>query len=414
MNKEKIKLGVVTAALLMGTTVTMAGGDLIPEIIVPPEKSITGWESKHKFFGFSQVGVAFGDGATSDSQYGDYKFQADRIRVGWTYFSGPLAGKVFLDFAKKGSDTGGIGVPDIIKDAFIAYNFNNAAVIKAGVIKTPVGMGFTIPGWNLDVIKRGFDKKLAFERAFGVMVSGRDIGFGNNGKVDGLEMGHERPWKGFGYDLMISGQAGRSGAVAGAAQGTKPGNANAYMGRIMFDWTELIHAEASYGVSESAGGIDPANYGSFEGPEDYKAFNMGIDSHFDRANLKAEYYDTENVRGVDGWDIQTLALTGTYYVTDTIEAAVKYIGGHGEKPGLEETDVSNTYFGLNYYINPKNNKMDRKSRRARNRHRIQLNYVYAGGDARDADSDAAAEFEKYASGAFFTEDTILLQYQFKF
>lgn len=25
----------------------------------------------------------------------------------------------------------------------------------------------------------------------------------------------------------------------------------------------------------------------------------------------------------------------------------------------------------------------------------------------------AAEFEKYASGAFFNEDTILLQYQFK-
>lgn len=61
--------------------------------------------------------------------------------------------------------------------------------------------------------------------------------------------------------------------------------------------------------------------------------------------------------------------------------------------------------------------MDRKSKRARNRHRIQLNYVYAGGDAKNAradQSDAAAQFEKYASGAFFTEDTILLQYQFKF
>ena len=73
------------------------------------------------------------------------------------------------------------GFRRVMKDAFIAYKVNDDVQIKAGLIKTPVGMGFTIPGWNLDVIKRGFDKKLAFERGFGLMMSGRDIGFGNNG-----------------------------------------------------------------------------------------------------------------------------------------------------------------------------------------------------------------------------------------
>ena len=399
MKKGMIKLSLIAGAALFTSTAAMAGGDITPmEPMVDTEAPAkVEWKSKSVLFGFSQIGVGFGDGVIKGNQNGDYKFSADRIRLGWKYFSGPLAAKVFLDFSKDGDDKGEIGVPDVIKDAFISYKFDDAAVVKAGVIKTPVGMGFTIPGWNLDVIKRGFDKKLAFERAFGVMVSGRDIGFGNNGKVNGLEMGHERPWKGFGYDVMVAGQTGRSGAVNNAGLG----DANAYMGRLMFDWGQELHAEVSYGVSENAGGIrdDVRAVDS----EDYEVLNFGIDSHFDRANLKAEYYDVQNIRGVDGWDMNTLALTGTYYITDTLEGAVKYIGGTSTKKGVD-ADASNTYIGLNYYINPKSNKMDRKSRRSRNRHRLQVNYVVASGDTKE-----------FASvGSFFKEDAILLQYQFAF
>jgi len=363
--------------------------------------------SKHKFFGFSQIGVQSGDGAISDSQNGKMKMDADRIRLGWKYFSGPLAGKVFLDFAKTGD--AGSGMPNIIKDAFIAYKFNNAAVVKAGMIKTPVGMGFTIPGWNLDVIKRGFDKKLAFERAAGLMLSGRTIG--GSGKVNGLEMGHERPWHGFGYDLMISGQTGRSGAVKNA----KVGNNNAYMGRVMYDNGQSLHIEAGYGVSKEAGGTNGAkdvnkNVIATTNLEDYKVLNIGIDSHFDGANVKAEYYDTKNIQGVKNWNMKTIALSGTYYFTDTLEGAVKYISGSGDK-GSTSAKASNTYIGLNYYINPKNNKMDRKSRRSRNQHRVQLNYVLAGGDAGDANAKTVF---KYAGGAFYKDNAILAQYQFKF
>ncbi len=377
-----IKIATAVSTLLISTTIVQA----------EEEKPF----SKFKFFGFSQIGVEVGDGATKENQNGDLKMDADRIRLGWKYFSGPLAGKVFLDFAKTGDS--GSGMPDIIKDAFIAYKFNNAAVIKAGMIKTPVGMGFTIPGWNLDVIKRGFDKKLAFERASGVMLSGRTIG--GSGKVNGLEMGHERPWHGFGYDIMISGQTGRSGAVTNA----KVGDDNAYTGRVMYDAGEALHVEMAYGISQNAGGIDtdPETEGN-QGTEDYKLFNIGIDSHFEGSNLKAEYYNAENLKGENDWNMATLALTGTYYMTDTLEGAVKHIMGSEDYHGVD-SDVSNTYIGLNYYINPKNNKMDRKARRARNQHRVQLNYVLTGGDT---DTFKGV-------GAFYADDTILAQYQFKF
>jgi len=385
-------------------TVAMAGNYIEPNDHVlevkAPIKVNNDWQSKQQFFGFSQVGIGLGKGVSKNA---DYKFQADRIRLAWKYFSGPVVAKVFLDFAKEGSDQNGMGVPELIKDAFIAYKFDDAVVVKAGMIKTPIGMGFTIPGWNLDVIKRGFDKKLAFERDFGIMLSGRDIGFDNNAKVNGLEMGHERPWKGFGYDLMFAGQAGRSGAVINAYSG----NAEAYMGRLMFDWGQKVHIEASYGISKNAGGTVGAKNVKNQviittDLEDYKVFNAGIDSHFDRANVKAEFYSVENIRGKIGWDMITFALTGTYYITDTIEFSVKDIFGI-ETINLEDREARNTYIGFNYYINPQNNKMDRISRRKRNQHRVQFNYVYVNVDK---------EFK--GVGALFKEDAVLLQYQFKF
>jgi len=396
--KKGINLSLIAGAVLLTGTAAMAGGDIAPMEPMVDTKApakVKDWKSKHKFFGFSQIGAKFGDGAKLGND-ADVGFEADRIRLGWKYFSGNLAAKVFLDFAKKGSDNGSVGVPDMIKDAFIAYKFDDAMVLKAGVIKTPVGMGFTIPGWNLDVIKRGFDKKLAFERAFGVMISGRDIGFGNNGKVNGLEMGHERPWKGFGYDIMVSGATGRSGAVNSKGEDGsifKSNQTNSYMGRLMFDWGQALHAEVGYGVGK--GQTDGSG-------EDYKVLNAGIDSHFDRANVKAEYYDVQNIRGAAGWDMNTLALTGTYYLTDTIEFAIKNISGTETRKGVD-SDARNTYIGLNYYINPKNNKMDRKSRRGRNRHRVQINYV---------STDVDAGFK--GVGALFKDDAVLLQYQFKF
>ncbi len=387
--KKITKIAMGAAAALLLTTQAQAGYAM--------KKKIGDMDTKFVVFGFSQLEAGMGDGYLKDSDAG-IKFGADRIRLGWKYFSGPVRGKVFLDFNQATDGKEEVNLRRVIKDAFITYMEDKAFAVKVGLIKTPLGMGFTIPGWNLDVIKRGFDKKLAFERGTGIMLSGRDLGYGNNGKVNGLEMGHERPWKGFGYDIMIANQTSRSGAVSvkydEGAEKKNTGQDNSYIGRVMYDWTELIHAEAAYGIVKQAGG---------KGTDDYKAFNFGLDSHFDKSNLKLEYYNVQNIKGTTGWDMSTLALTGTHYVTDSVELAIKDIRGFEDNKGVE-SDVSNTYIGVNYYINQANNKMNRGNKRNRNQHRMQLNYILAGGDT---DTFKGV-------GGLFKDDAILAQYQFKF
>ena len=220
-----------------------------------------------------------------------------------------------MDFAKSHTDKGGVGMPDMVKDAFITYYKNNAFAVKFGLIKMPHGMSFTIPGWNLDVVERGFDKKLALERNMGLMFSGRAIGSILGQKVNGYEMGHDRPWRGFGYDIMLANQAGRSKAVKGA----KTGDSNSYATRIMYDAGEIFHTELSYGISKYAGGLTSAN------KEDYKSLNFGIDSHFGVSNLKFEMFDSKNIQGVKNWDEKTYSFTATRYVSNHLEVSLKHI-----------------------------------------------------------------------------------------
>lgn len=394
MNRGKmIKIATGVATLLLATSTANA---------VSWEHKNAGSDAKLVMFGFSQINAAMGDGSIKEDSDSDIKFGADRIRLGWKYISGNIRGKVFLDFNQATDKKEDTGFRRVMKDAFIAYKVNDDVQIKAGLIKTPVGMGFTIPGWNLDVIKRGFDKKLAFERGTGLMISGRDMGFGNKGKVNALEMGHERPWKGFGYDIMIANQTTRSGAVKESDK--KGGEGNAYMGRVMFDWGDILHTELSYGTNPHAGGTEESLA--------YKVKNFGIDSHFGKSNVKFEYYDVENIQGRDGWDMSTTAITATHYVTDTVELAIKDIRGSEELDG-QTSDVSNTYLGVNIHLNPANNKMDRKNKRKRNSHKVMINYVKAGGDTELFNTSRAEDFKK-GTGSFYRDDTILAQYQFKF
>ena len=392
-NSKTIKVATGLAFILLTTTSSSA---------ISWEHKNAGSDAKLVLFGFSQLGAEAGKGVIKSDSDAKVKFGADRIRLGWKYFSGNVVGKVFLDFNQATDDKEDVAVRRVIKDAFVGYKFSDDVQVKAGLIKTPVGMNFTIPGWNLDVIKRGFDKKLAFERNTGLMISGRDIGFGHNGKVNGLEMGHERPWKGFGYDIMIGNQATRSGAVNKSTKSNAQGNS--YYGRVMFDWGQELHTEASYGTSPMAGGTKDS--------QDYNVFNFGVDSHFGRSNLKFEYYDVKNIKGRDGWDMSTTAITGTHFVTDTIELAVKDIRG-SEKLDGQTSDVSNTYLGVNFYLNPANNKMDRSSKRKRNSHKVMVNYVVAGGDTDLFNTSRAEDFKK-GTGSFYRDDVILAQYQFKF
>ena len=384
--QKMTKLAMVAVSALLLTTQAQAGYAL--------KKKQGAQDTKFVVFGFSQLEARGGDGIIKDDQDAAVMFRAQRIRLGTKYIAGPVRGKLFLDFNKNHGDKAGIGIPDMIKDAFVSYYVNNALAVKLGAIKSPHGMGFTIPGWNLDVVERGFDKALAMERNMGLMISGRAIGTHPNckdghKKVNGLEMGHERPWVGFGYDLMIANQAGRSGAVTKA----KKGNDNAYVARLMYDWYEGLHTEVSYAISKQAGG---------KGTEDYKSLNFGIDSHFGPGNVKFEMYRSENIKGTAGWDENTYALTGTYYVTPTLELALKHIQGTSDKSDVS-TDLGNTYVGFNYYIAPFDSKMSRGAKRKRNAHRVQINYVAASGDK-----------DTWNGLKGYKDDAWLAQYQYKF
>jgi len=390
--KIGIKIATGLATILLVTTYADA---------ISWEHKNAGSDAKLVLFGFSQIGAEMGDGVIKEDSNSDVKFTADRIRLGWKYISGPIRGKVFLDFNQPTDSKEDTGFRRVMKDAFISYRADKALSIKAGLIKTPLGMGFTIPGWNLDVIKRAFDKKLAFERGTGLMFSGRAIGF-DGGKVNGFEMGHERPWKGFGYDVMIANQTTRSGAVKESDK--NGGEANSYIARVMYDWTELMHVELAYGLMSKAGGTEDSKA--------YKAWNFGVDSHFSRSNLKFEYYDVENIQGRDGWDMSTIATTGTHYITDTIELAVKDVRGSEDFDG-RKSDVSNTYLGVNFHLHTVNNKMDRKNKRKRNSHKVMVNYVVADGDTDTFNKSIGQNF-KGKTGSFYRDDAILAQYQFKF
>ncbi len=396
--KKSLKMAACAAAVLVLSSNAYAGYSM--------KKKIGDVDTKLTMFGFSQLEMRGGKGAANGKGDNDsaVSFHAQRLRLGWKYTAGKVRSKVFIDFNKDSTASNGgksgIGIPDNIKDAFIAYKLHKAFIPKLGAIKMPNGQGFTMPGWNLDVAERGLDKKLVLERNMGLMISGRDIGFGNYAKVSGYEMGHERPWKGFGYDVMIANQAGRSAAVINA----KEGNGNSYAVRGMFDWTELLHVEASYALSEKAGGV--AGQGKLvEDTEDYTNFNVAFDSNFmDGANLKAEYFSAQNIKGIKDYDEDVFSVTAQYAINNTFEPTIKHIQATATKGAdADSTVLGNTYFGVNVFLDTFDGKMSRSAKRKRNAHKLVLNYVYASGDT-----------DKFSGLGGYKADAWIMQWQAKF
>lgn len=364
-------------------------------------------EYKFQLYGFSQLEMRGGDGQSSE---GGIKFQAQRIRLGTKYFHGGWFAKLFLDFNQpwdKGklgkSDPGEAGLPKAIKDAFVGYRWNDSAFIRMGMIKAPVGMGFTNPGWNLDIVERNkLEKGLQLERTFGLMLSGRLIGGAKEDPkhTSGTEMGHERmDGYGFGYDIGVFNPTGRSAAVTWDPD--LLGDALAYAGRVHYDNGWKLHIEASYGVSEQAGGIviDKAPFET----EDYDVFDIGVLSYLmdKRLNLALEYVSGSNIKGVDGWDQDCWVGTVAYMFTSQVEGVIKHYQASATK-GNVDTDMTNTYFGVNFYISPLKN-----SPRAHQSHRIQVNYVLTGGD----DAGARVPFNGLAG---VKDSSWLMQWQYKF
>lgn len=393
----------VTVSLAIATLLVV--GLLAPgsEAAITWKKQVGDKEIKVNFYGFAQFEARAGDGLPIND---GIRFSAQRIRLGSSYFHGPVFAKLFLDFNqpfdRTGSDPGSGGIPRMIKDAFVGYKWNNAAFIKVGMMKTPLGMNFTIPGWNLDNIERsGLDKGLVLERDFGLMLSGRLIGGPKDQKmkVNGTEMGHERWGKGFGYDIGVFNPAGRSSAVKWNP--AVLGDALAYVGRIHYDHTTKLHTELSYAVSEQAG--EPVDEGE---PEtlDYKVMDFGLNSFIlkDRFNIKFEYIMGESIFGTEGRDQDTFSLALGYRVVKTFELILKHYQASATRDDsatTADTDLGNTYFGFSWYLAP----LQDKPRTLQN-HRIQFNYVFTSGDD---DGD-------WTGRGGYQDVVYLAQYQYKF
>ena len=396
----------VAATLLIGSTTAQAGYTI--------KKKVGDVDTKLTLFGFSQLEAVGGDGMkikyAKDVKKADssVNFRAQRIRLGWKYVAGKVRGKVFLDFNQKHDPQGatdGAAVSNMIKDAFISYVVDPAFVIKAGVIKMPNGMGFTMPGWNLDITERGFDKSLVLERNMGLMFSGRAIG--GSGKVNGFEMGHERPWTGFGYDIMVANQASRSKAAKSSPMG-----GNSYAVRTMFDYTEAFHIETSYAVSQNAGGLNAieAKEDRYKDKnEDYNNINVGIDSNLGALSLKGEYFIASNIGGLKDYNEKVMTATAAYFVMPSLELVTKYMSGTAQKNATAtETKLTNAYIGFNYFLSSPHSDFSRKSKRMRNQHKVVFNYIVAGG------SGATEKADKWSGLGGYRDNAFITQYQFKF
>ena len=369
-------------------------------------------EMKLQIYGFSQFEMRGGDGWAISKNKADngLDFQAQRIRVGFNYFHGPIAGKLFLDFNQSHTSDEG-GLPKMIKDAFVAYRWNDAAFLRLGMIKTPLGMDFTVPGWNLDIIERnGLEKALVLERDFGLMLSGRLIGQGRWAdkpmKTNGLEMGNERQGYGFGYDLMVANPAGRSSAVTWNDGATR-GDALSYIGRVHFDYGKPLHVEAAYGVSEKAAGLvpEPPAVPAPGTNEDYEVWDVGISSELmeSRLELKLEFIEGNNIRGVKDRKQTTAVFTAGYLFLPSLQGVIKTYQSESDVPGAaDKTELGNTYIGLNWYLARVSEK-----HRDLQRHKLVFNYVFVNGD--DIDSDV-----QWNGLSGYRDATYGIQWQYKF
>jgi len=400
MKKNVSKVVMSTIAMIVMTTSAHAGYSM--------KKKVGEVDTKLTFFGFGQLeavggkGMKLKNGGIAGAGTG-LAFRAQRLRLGWKYQAGKVRGKIFLDFNQKHGDqaaTDGAAVPKMIKDAFISYKFSNAFIPKLGVIKMPNGMGFTMPGWNLDIAERGFDKALVLERNMGLMISGRGIG-GEGNKANGFEMGHERPWKGFGYDIMVANQANRSAAAKSSKMG-----GNSFAIRGMYDNTEKLHIEISHAKSENADGLAK----NLTNGNDYTNTNIGIDSNLGKLSLKAEYTKAHNIVGMKDYDETVYTATVGYFVQPNVELVTKHISGSAQKgTNAVTTKLTNTYIGFNIFLSQPKSDFSRKSKRGRNQHKLVFNYIKAGGSGA---TEVAGK--KWTGLKGYRDDAFIAQYQYKF
>jgi len=336
---------------------------------------------KVKWFGFAQLTAEAGDGADlsakrvdgSGNPDGGLVFGADRVRFGFKIKDGNVFGKLQADLNRKHENSAKTGtLPEIIKDIEAGYKFSNAASLKVGQFKTPLGMDFNTSGKKLDITKRGMEKGLVLERTAGIMLSGRKIA------------------NGFGYDLFFGNVSGR-GAASATKNGALSGKDNTTVARVMYDMGKMMHVELGYGIED--------NSSTAANADDYTVMDLGLRVKMAAMTIKAEYIDGQSVAGVKNQDETAWYGHFGYNLDKTTELLVRHYQADADAPGGGSTSLTNTYLGANFFLGSN-----------RTNGRVQLNYVIAGGDT------FTTTGTNYAGQAAkgYTDDTFLAQYQISF
>ncbi len=341
--------------------------------IASPLAANAGVESK--WFGFSQIKAESlsdqktnGDG--TDLGEDALKFGLDRVRIGYKLKDGNVFGGLQVDFneTSNGASTG--SDDKIIKDAFAGYKFSNAASIKMGQFKTPLGMDFNTSGKKLDIAKRGMEKKLVLERTAGIMLSGRKIAGG------------------IGYDVFYGNPAGRSAATTSGTTGKD----NTTAVRVSYDMGKLMHAELSYGSSAT----------SVVGLSDYDVIDFAMAYKRGPITGKFEYITGDNVGNVTNTKEDVYLLHFGYQFSKMFEGVIRHYQASNTPAAGTSTDLGNTFLGANLFLG--SNKTNG---------RLQLNYVVASGDTTNGGSDVAGTAYNGVANNY-TDDAILVQYQVSF
>jgi len=326
-------------------------------------------EVKVKWFGFAQITAS---AVSEDDPNDGLVFGADRVRFGFKVKDGNFFAKLQADLNRNHNSAPKNGtLPEIIKDIVVGWKFSNAAKISLGQFKTPVGMDFNTSGKKLDITKRGMEKSLVLERGVGAMISGRKIGGG------------------FGYDVFYGNPVGRSAADPVAATGSETTTAL----NVRYDMGKMMHVELGYGLAETSA--------TGPGTDDYAVVDFGFRFKSGPSTAKFEYIDGTSVGGVDGTDETVWFAHYGHMLNKSTELVVRYYAGSSSTTGNSDTDLNNTFLGVNFFTG--SNKTNG---------RIQVNYVFAGGDDQNGTSNPTGTAYTGLSG--FTDDAILTQYQVSF
>ncbi len=293
------------------------------------------------------------------------EFGFDRARVGFDWHEARWFGKLQLELnVNNAHETPDAGLPNIVKHAFVGYRISDQLKLRLGQTNGPVGMDFNRPGANLDITKRGLEKPLTFEFFPGLTLIGDNYG----------------P---LGFDIGVYRVASRSAAVAADPAANVGGDALAYAARIRLDRTPGLHWEASWGISEEAGGT---------GTRDYRVWNAGGWWQHKRWTLRSEVIRGENLLGI----ADTRERAGYLHVGYALQPTLELVARHYKTEhtaNAVDTELDNTYVGVTLRRKP-----------GSQHNRLQFNYVFAGGD----------EAGYRGLNREYVDDALLMQWQLQF